>query len=90
MSKEDLMNIIGSSSTNSLYDELKKRVKTALIINIYLVDGEQIKIGPGSPDRLSVSSIINITNDFLTIKFDSHQSNIMYNGIKKIEYFYKE
>ena len=90
MSKEDLINIIGSSSTHSLYNELKEKVNTALIINIHMISGECIKIGPGSPDRLTVKSITNITNDFLTIRFDSHQTNIMYNGISKIEYFYKE
>ena len=49
-----------------------------------------IKIGGGSPHRLKMSSIINISNDFLTIKFDSHDTDILFTSISKIEYFYKE
>ena len=89
MSKEDLMNALGGSP-HALMDELQKRIKNVLIINIYLYNGEIIKIGDGSPDKLKISSIINITNDFLTIKYDSHETNVLYTAIMKIEYFYWE
>ena len=83
----DLVNALGVSS-NALADELKNRIdKGVLIINIYLANGEMIKIGDGSPERVKISSIVNITNDFLTVKYDSHETNIMYNSIVKIEYF---
>lgn len=89
MSEIDLMNALGVQP-HSLMKELQEKVKKALIINVYLNNGEFIKIGDGSPDRLKISSITNITNDFFTIKYDSHETNILYTGISKIEYFYWE
>ena len=89
MSEMDLMNALGIQP-HSLMVELQEKVKTALIINVYLNNGEFIKIGNGSPDRLKISSITNITNDFFTIKYDSHETNILYTSISKIEYFYWE
>lgn len=89
MSELDLMNALGVQS-HSLMSELEDKVKKALIINIYLNNGELIKIGDGSPEKLKISSIINITNDFLTIKYDSHETTILYTAISKIEYFYWE
>ena len=89
MSKEDLMSALGVPS-HSLVDELKEKVQKALIINVYLNNGELIKIGDGSPDKLKISSITDITNDFFTIKYDSHETNILYTAISKIEYFYWE
>lgn len=89
MSEMDLMNALGIQP-HSLMVELQEKIKTALIINVYLNNGEFIKIGDGSPDRLKISSITNITNDFFTIKYDSHETNILYTSISKIEYFYWE
>jgi hypothetical protein len=86
MSELDLQKIIGG---NSIKNELKDRIKTSLIINIYTVNNECIKIGAGSDDNLSISSIVNIEDDFLTIRFESHDVNILYNSIVKIEYFNK-
>jgi hypothetical protein len=83
------MNALGVPS-HSLMAELEDKVQKALIINIYLHNGELIKVGDGSPDRLKISSIVDITNDFLTIKYDSHETNILYTAIAKIEYFYCE
>lgn len=89
MSEQDLMNALGIQS-HSLVHELQEKIKKALIINIYLNNGESIKIGDGSPENLKISSIVNITNDFLTIKYDSHETTILYTAISKIEYFYWE
>lgn len=89
VAKEDLMNALGVQ-TSDFAENLKKQVQRALIINIYLNNGDMIKIGGGSPHRLKMSSIINISNDFLTIKFDSHDTDILFTSISKIEYFYKE
>ena len=89
MSKKDLMNALGVPP-HSLMGELQERVKKALIINIFLHNGECIKIGDGSAENLKISSIVDITNDFLTVKYDSHETNIMYTAIAKIEYFYWE
>ena len=87
MSKEDLISAFGASSSdfsNKLQDEIRK----ALIINVYLNNGEMIKIGDGSPERLQISSITDISNDFFTIQYDSHETDILYTSISKIEYFY--
>ena len=89
MAKEDLMNALGVQ-TSDFAENLKKQAQRALIINIYLNNGDMIKIGDGSPYRLKMSSIINISNDFLTVKFDSHDTDILFTSISKIEYFYKE
>lgn len=87
MAKEDLMNAFGvtaSDFSNKLQDQIQK----VLIINIYLNNGEMIKIGDGSPDKLKISSIVDISNDFFTIQFDSHDTDILFSSISKIEYFY--
>ena len=87
MSKEDLMNAFGVS-VSDFSNKLQDQIQTALIINIYLHNGELIKLGQGSPDKLMVSSIVDISNDFLTIQYDSHDTDILFSAISKIEYFY--
>lgn len=87
MTKEDLMKAF-SSYSNDFSAELKEQAQKALIINIYLNNGEMIKIGDGSPDRLKISAIINIGDTFLTIAYDSHQTDVLFTSISKIEYFY--
>lgn len=87
MAKEDLMNAFGVTASD-FSNNLQDKVKQASIINIYLNNGDMIKIGAGSPDRLKISSIVNISNDFFTIQFDSHDTDILFSSISKIEYFY--
>ena len=87
MSKEDLMNAFGVSASD-FSNKLQDQIQTALIINIYLHNGELIKLGQGSPDKLMASSIVDISNDFLTIQYDSHDTDILFSAISKIEYFY--
>ena len=87
MSKEDLMNAFGVSSSDFSI-KLQEQIKKALIINVYLNNGDLIKIGDGSPDRLQISSIVDIANDFFTVQYDSHETDILYTAILKIEYFY--
>lgn len=87
MAKEDLMNAFGVS-VSDFSNNLQNKIQKASIINIYLNNGEMIKIGAGSPDRLKISSIVNISNDFFTIQFDSHDTDILFSSIAKIEYFY--
>lgn len=86
MAKIDLMNALDSSSDFSI--KLQDIVKKALIINIYLNNGELIKVGDGSLEKIQVSDITNISNDFFTIKYDSHDTDILFTSISKIEYFY--
>lgn len=85
MSKEDLMNIIGSQSHHTLYDTFLDNIKNRTIINIYMVDGELVKIG-GDSD-LTKDNIFKITFDCITIKYDSHLTDYMFSAIKKIEYY---
>ena len=58
MAKIDLMNALDSSSDFSI--KLQDIVKKALIINIYLNNGELIKVGDGSLEKIRISDIINI------------------------------
>lgn len=85
MSKEDLMNIVGSSSHHTLYDTFLDNIKYRTIVNIYMVDGELVKIG-GDSD-LTKDSVLEVTPDYITIKYDSHLTDYMFNAIKKIEYY---
>ena len=50
-----------------------------------MVDDELIKIGSGS--KIKKDDVITITPDFVTIRYDSHITDVMFSGIKKIEYF---
>ena len=86
MSKQDLMNAFNIGS-NPLIDELKVQIKECSTINIYLLNGELIKLGAGSLELLKLSAITNITDSFLTIQYDSHRTDILYTAIAKIEYF---
>lgn len=85
MSKDDLLNILDSSSTHTLYSSFIERIKSYQIINIYLVDNELIKIGSGG--QIKKHDILSITPDYITIQYDSHVTDIMFSAIKKIEYF---
>ena len=85
MSETDLRKLMEQG--NSIALELKERIKTATIVNIYTFNDECIKLGPGSDDKLEISSIISINDDFITIQYASHITNILYNAISKIEYF---
>lgn len=85
MSKDDLLNILDSSSTHTLYSNFIERIKSYQIINIYLVDNELIKIGSGG--QIKKHDILSITPDYITIQYDSHVTDIMFSAIKKIEYF---
>lgn len=85
MSKDDLLNILDSSSTHTLYSDFIRRIENYQIINIYLVDNELIKIGSGG--QIKKHDILSITPDYITIQYDSHVTDIMFSAIKKIEYF---
>lgn len=85
MSKKDLMNIVDSQSHHALYNTFLETIQHYSIINIYMVDGELIKIG-GDSD-LTKGNVFKITPDFITIKYDSHLTDYMFNAIKKIEYY---
>ena len=85
MSKEDLIDIVGCLSYHTLYDTFLDNIKNRTIINIYMVDGELVKIG-GDSD-LTKDNIFKVTPDFITIKYDSHLTDYMFSAIKKIEYY---
>lgn len=88
MTKEDLIKAFGSNS-NDFSVHFKEQVQKALIINVYLNNGDMIKIGDGSLDRLKISAISNISDTFFTITYDSHQAtDILFTSISRIEYFY--
>lgn len=88
MTKEDLIKAFGSNS-NDFSVHFKEQVQKALIVNIYLNNGDMIKIGDGSLDRLKISAISNISDTFFTITYDSHQTtDILFTSISRIEYFY--
>ena len=85
MSKEDLLNIGFASTESNFYKRLQKGIDQSTIVNIYMVDGELIKIGSGS--KIKKEAIIYIDNDIITIQYDSHQTDILINNIKKVEYY---
>lgn len=85
MSKEDLLNLGFTSTESNFYKRLQKGIDQSTIVNIYMVDGELIKIGSGS--KIKKEAIIYIDNDIITIQYDSHQTDILINNIKKVEYY---
>lgn len=85
MSKTDLMNAINGSSAHTLYDVFLDKIKSYSIINIYMMNGELIKIGGDS--NLRKKNIADITPDFITILYDSHLTDYMFSAIIKIEYY---
>lgn len=85
MSKDDLMSVLGTSSSHTLHTEFMSKIRDKEIINIFLVNEELIKIGNGSD--IKKEDIINITPDYLTIKYDSHITDVMFTAISKIEYY---
>ena len=87
MSDLDIQKIMGT--TNTTKNIIKERVKNALIVNIYTNTGECIKLGGGSPDKLTIESIYSINDDSITIAFSSHLTDIFYSNIVKIEYYNK-
>lgn len=86
MTRNNLQSLIDVS--NSIKQRLEDKINASYIINIYTND-EVIKLGPGSNDYLSIDSIIALDDDFLTIEYESHETDIMYNSIIKIEYYYR-
>ena len=82
MSKEDLMNLINSSSTHSLYTTLLPRIKDSSIVKLYTIDGECVRIKGDKNIQ-----VLDVTNEYITVKFDSHIADIMFNAIAKIEYY---
>lgn len=82
MSKEDLIGLMSSSSSHTLYHELKDKVDFAAIVKVYTADGDCIRI---KGDRKV--SVIKVTPDYVTVQFDSHRTDIMFSSITKIEYY---
>lgn len=82
MSRKDLINSLGVDvHTHTLYDQFQNKYKNSAIVNIYTISGRKIKVKGDSSVTLAA-----ITPDYLTIKFDSHISDIMFTGIEEIEY----
>lgn len=82
MSKEDLIGLMNSSSSHTLYYELGDKIKSATIVKIYTADNDCIRV---KGDRKI--SVTKITPDYITVQFDSHRTDIMYSSITKIEYY---
>jgi len=82
MSKADLMKALDSSSVHTLFDTLQKKVDKSVIVKLYTTNGECVKI---KGDKYI--SIVDITPDYITVKFDSHTTDYMFTAIEKIEYY---
>lgn len=80
MSIEHLQGVMQSSHT--LYNDLPNKIKHSAIVNIFTLSGDCIKI-KGDKDI----NVVDITPDYITVSFDSHVADIMYNSIERIEYF---
>ena len=65
-----------------LYDDLEKKINNSVNVLVYTLNGDIIKI-KGDKN----TSIIAVTPDSITVQFDSHISDIMFNAIEKIEYY---
>ena len=82
MSKEDLMQLMQGSHTHYLAKTLLSHVKDSSIVKVYTLNGECIKIKGDKHIFL-----VDITTDYITVKFDSHMCDIMFSAIEKIEYY---
>lgn len=82
MSKADLMKALDLSSVHTLYDTLADDISKSVIVKLFTIGGECVKI---KGDKHI--SVINITPDFITVQFDSHKTDYMYSAIEKIEYY---
>lgn len=82
MTALDLKEIMGTSSAHTLSLELKNKIENSAIVNIHTVTGECFKIKGDKYTR-----IIAITPDYITIRFDSHVSDVMYSAIEHIDYY---
>ena len=80
MSIEHLQGVMQSS--HALYNDLPNKIKHSAIVNIFTLSGDCIKI-KGDKDI----NVMDITPDYITVSFDSHIADIMYNSIERIEYF---
>lgn len=81
MTDIDLMKAL-NVPPSSFYLDLKEKVDKFAIINVHTISGKVIKIKGSTTIHL-----INIEPDYLTLQFDSHQSDIMFSAIEEIEYF---
>ena len=82
MSELDLMKVMDSASIHALYDTLMERVDKSAIVIVHTIAGESIKI---KGDKHIF--IIDVTSDYITLKMDSHITDIMFNAIERIEYY---
>ena len=88
MSKEDLLNLIPSSKADdefSTYFKKKLSSPYTTIINICMSDGELVKIGSGS--KIKKDDVVEINSTFITIQYDSHETNYFIHQIVKVEYY---
>lgn len=85
MSKEDLLNLIPDSSNNFFIEHFKKNFESCTILNIYMVDGELVKVGSGS--RIKKNAVKEINSNFISIEYDSHTTDYLVSNIVKIEYY---
>lgn len=66
----------------SFVEDFRKKYVNSAIVKLYTLSGEEIKI----KGNLSVK-FADISTDYLTIKFDSHTTDIMISSIAKVEYY---
>ena len=81
MSKEDLIKMMGSSS-HLLSTTLLPRIQDSSIVKIYMMSGECIRIKGDKNVK-----VVDVTDDYITVKFDSHMTDIMFNAIERVEYY---
>ena len=85
MSKEDLLNLLPSTSDTFFIEHLQKNFSSHTIINIYMSDGELVKVGSGS--HIKKDAVKEINSIFITIEYDSHKTDYFISNIVKIEYY---
>ena len=82
MSKKDLISSYDSQSLSLLHIDIYNKIKKSAIVNIYTCSGECIKAKDGRHDFIT-----SINSDFITLTFDSHITDIMFQSIERIEYY---
>ena len=78
MNKSDLIQSFNITPTQYI----EKKIKESSIVNIYTVSGECIKAKDGRHNF-----VLDINSYCITLRFDSHITDIMLDNIERIEYY---
>ena len=75
------MKMMGVSS-HLFSTTLLPRIQDSSIVKVYTVSGDCIRIKGDKNTK-----VIDVTDNYITVKFDSHMADIMFNAIEKVEYY---